>query len=336
MTKVVDGVVDGSGPVDNQEDTIAGRLKIARQRLEMTQKDLVQASGIPLPSLRDYELGKRIPGGDAVASLIRAGINANWLLTGNGSILWSDMLEEAKERRGKPHKDLDRFQLMIVKHALARVRSSWFVTAVSEPGHPLNEIVDDYNLGRIFIGNNEIRLAIPRITIEELVAWGRAQIAKMDRAEYAAESAVEESTAPGYVAIPLYNNIRAAAGHGAIVEHERPDDALMFKEDWIRYELGASPSDLCLIRVSGDSMEPTLRAGDIILIDHRASRPDREGIYIIRMGEMLLVKRLQALPGAKVKVISDNAAFDSWTIDLVDIGNEVAIIGRVVWSGRRL
>lgn len=141
----------------------------------------------------------------------------------------------------------------------------------------------------------------------------------------------------GYVAIPLFNNIRAAAGHGAVVGHEAADDALMFKEDWIRFELGARPQDLKLIRVSGDSMEPTLRAGDVILVDNRTQRPDREGIYILRMDGMLLVKRVQAMPGGVVSITSDNPAFTPWTMKLAELeGADVAILGRVVWSGRRL
>lgn len=140
----------------------------------------------------------------------------------------------------------------------------------------------------------------------------------------------------GYVALPLYNDIRAAAGHGAVVDQEHPDDALIFNALWLRVEIGARPQDLCLIHVSGDSMEPTLRAGDVILVNRQACRPDREGIYIVRVGDMLLVKRLQALPGGKVKVTSDNPAFESWTINLADPGADVVIVGRVVWSGRRI
>ncbi|MFZ2269085.1 MAG: helix-turn-helix transcriptional regulator [Azonexus sp.] len=147
---------------------------------------------------------------------------------------------------------------------------------------------------------------------------------------------ITEKYQTGFVAVALYNDVRAAAGHGSLVGNEAPDDALMFKEDWLRFELGAKASDLCLIRVSGDSMEPTLRGGDVILVNHAMKNPDREGIYILRMGEMLLVKRLQAVPGGKLRVISDNAAFDSWVVSLSDLGVEIAIIGRVVWSGRRM
>ncbi len=139
-----------------------------------------------------------------------------------------------------------------------------------------------------------------------------------------------------YVAIPLYSEIRAAAGYGVVNGHAMADDALMFKEEWIRHELGARPQDLWLIRVHGDSMEPTLRAGDVILVDSRASRPDREGIYILRLGDALLVKRLQVMPGRKIRVTSDNTAFEPWMIDQEGGGDDMAIIGRVVWSGRRM
>lgn len=140
-----------------------------------------------------------------------------------------------------------------------------------------------------------------------------------------------------YVAIPLYNGVRAAAGAGSIVEHEQPDDMLMFKEDWVRVELGVSPKDLYLIHVTGDSMEPTLRAGDVILVNRMAVRPDREGVYILRMNGMLLVKRLQAMPGGRVRVISDNAAFSSFDVTTDDLGSDdITVIGRVVWVGRRM
>jgi len=147
---------------------------------------------------------------------------------------------------------------------------------------------------------------------------------------------IEEARA-GYVAVPLYNDVRAAAGAGAVVTHERSDDALIFQEEWIRFELGARPQDLYLIRVGGDSMEPTLRSGDAILVDRRATRPDREGVYIMRMNDMLLVKRLQALPGGRIRVTSDNPAFAPYEVAVPDLqGDDIAIIGRVVWVGRRL
>lgn len=141
----------------------------------------------------------------------------------------------------------------------------------------------------------------------------------------------------GYVAIPLYDDVFAAAGHGSVVNVEQhASTALMFREDWVKTELDAKPSDLCLISVRGNSMEPTLRASDTILIDLRTKVPDCEGIYVLRMGEVVLVKNLQLLPGAILHVSSDNPAFKSFSIKLEDVGEEVAIIGRVVWVGRKI
>lgn len=77
-------------PVDNLKAAIGSRIKEARAALEMTQKELCETIGMPLPSLRDYELCKRIPGGEAIAMFCCAGINANWLLLGEGPMLITD------------------------------------------------------------------------------------------------------------------------------------------------------------------------------------------------------------------------------------------------------
>ncbi len=143
---------------------------------------------------------------------------------------------------------------------------------------------------------------------------------------------------PGdYVYIPLYN-LRAAAGHGAINETEEVADVLAFKADWVKTVLRANKSDLFLMYVDGDSMEPTLRPGDIILIDKRDMPVNREGIYVLKMDSVLLTKRLQRLPGGIIQVTSDNSVYKPFEIRLdqpsADI-DKITIIGRVVWAGRR-
>jgi len=139
-----------------------------------------------------------------------------------------------------------------------------------------------------------------------------------------------------YALVPLYD-VRAAAGHGAVVEDEQVTDSLAFKRQWIHQELNANPNDLYLIYVDGESMEPTLRPGDIILVDRRSAQSvPRDGIYVLRMDGSLLVKRLQRLPGRQVKVTSDNTAYEPYTLGLDDTSDDLAIIGRVVWAGRRL
>lgn len=141
----------------------------------------------------------------------------------------------------------------------------------------------------------------------------------------------------GYAYIPLYD-VRARGGAtGSIIDGESVVDVLAFKEEWIRHELHAAPGDLRLIFVEGDSMVPDLHPGDIILIDHTDTAARREGAYVIRMDGALLVKSLQRLPGGVIKVISRNAAYEPFTVNVSALNgaDDFAIVGRVVWGCRR-
>lgn len=133
----------------------------------------------------------------------------------------------------------------------------------------------------------------------------------------------------GWIEVPRLP-LGASAGPGALVIEERPIGAFGFSTGWLR-EQGLDPAMLSAIRVSGDSMEPTLRDGDEILVD-RAPRPLSSGVHVVRVENELLVKRLDtARPGAIV-LISDNAIYPA--IELA--ASEVQVIGRVVWKGGRL
>ena len=66
------------------------RLKEVRAVLGLKQVEICSISGIPLSTYRKYEIELALPGAEAIAGLIRAGINANWLLTGQGSMHLND------------------------------------------------------------------------------------------------------------------------------------------------------------------------------------------------------------------------------------------------------
>ena len=59
----------------------------------------------------------------------------------------------------------------------------------------------------------------------------------------------------------------------------------------------------------------------------------RDGIWVLRLEGVLNVKRLLLEPGGKVTVRSDNQAYAS--LPSLD-RDQVDLIGRVVWAGRRL
>ncbi|AAU90925.1 prophage MuMc02, peptidase, family S24 [Methylococcus capsulatus str. Bath] len=140
-----------------------------------------------------------------------------------------------------------------------------------------------------------------------------------------------------YVALPLYD-VRAAAGGGVVPDTENVVDFLHFKKAWLRTELRSSPDDLYLIYVDGESMEPTLCKGDVILVNHRDKFQGRDGgIYVLRLDGALLVKRLQRKMGGIIKVTSDNPVYEPFEVGAQDLDRaDFSIIGRVVWAGRRM
>ena len=90
---------------------------------------------------------------------------------------------------------------------------------------------------------------------------------------------------------------------------------------------------LAVISVKGDSMEGVLNDGDTLLINLAETTP-RDGLYVLRINDNLLVKRVQLMPGGRVNVISANEAYPSFEVDLQQAENGVQMIGKVVWFGR--
>jgi hypothetical protein len=136
-----------------------------------------------------------------------------------------------------------------------------------------------------------------------------------------------------YVLIPALD-IGASAGSGAINDGEVAVADLAFQSTWVRTIASGRPEALSVIRVAGDSMLPTLADGDQIVVDTDDRERLRDGIYVLRTDDALLVKRLSVNPATRrLSIKSDNAAYPSW--DDCDPAT-VAVIGRVVWVGRRL
>ncbi len=82
---------EGRSRYEDPRSAVAGRLRMARGRLGLTQKEVAQRINMPLPSYKDYEAGNRLPGGEALGLLILAGINANWLITGEGPMMMTGL-----------------------------------------------------------------------------------------------------------------------------------------------------------------------------------------------------------------------------------------------------
>ena len=145
----------------------------------------------------------------------------------------------------------------------------------------------------------------------------------------------EEPFVPGGLISVTRHAVAASAGPGAIVSEELGKPYFAFDGRWLKALTPSSPADLSIVRVEGDSMTPTLNAGDDILVDlGDGAERLRDGIYVLRIDDALVVKRLALNPvGRRVTVQSDNPAYPDWPDCSLD---EIKPIGRVIWSGRRI
>jgi len=146
---------------------------------------------------------------------------------------------------------------------------------------------------------------------------------------------VPGSSAPrppeGFVLVPRYD-IEASAGAGALAGEENVLDYMAFQETWVRRALRVDPSRLALITASGDSMEPVIRPGDLLLVDMSVERVMDDSIYLVAIDDFLLVKRVQKLLKGLI-VRSDNPNYAPMTLGPDEV-DEVRIRGRIRWIGR--
>jgi phage repressor protein C with HTH and peptisase S24 domain len=129
--------------------------------------------------------------------------------------------------------------------------------------------------------------------------------------------------------------VAVSAGPGAVVAEELGKPYFAFDERWLKALTPTPPESLSVVRVEGDSMAPTLSAGDDILVD-LGDGPDRlrDGIYVLRVDDAVVVKRIAMHPiGRRVTVQSDNPAYPDWPGCGID---EINCIGRVIWAGRKM
>ncbi|HEV2677675.1 MAG TPA: S24 family peptidase [Aliidongia sp.] len=123
----------------------------------------------------------------------------------------------------------------------------------------------------------------------------------------------------------------AAAGSGK-PEPETPAEFIAFRHDWIRTVFDLDPEHVMLISAAGDSMEPGIRDGDLLLVDTRQAAFTEFGIYVFEARGERLVKRVQRKFDGTLYVISDNTVYQPEIISS-ELATEIKVIGKVIWRG---
>jgi phage repressor protein C with HTH and peptisase S24 domain len=121
------------------------------------------------------------------------------------------------------------------------------------------------------------------------------------------------------------------AGGGAVVMSEAVRDYFAFRKDWLR-RVATAVRNLILMTVRGDSMEPLLVDGDVVMIDQGRRMLSSGQIYALGMEQAIMLKRLERLPGKRVRIISDNRIYPPYDVPEGDI----RLLGQIVWFARQL
>lgn len=118
----------------------------------------------------------------------------------------------------------------------------------------------------------------------------------------------------------------AISGHRVVAEWKFPDA-------YIRHELGLSLPNTIIAPVKGDSMFPTYRDGDRVIVDLRVREFGDDGVYFITDGQSApRIKRLEYVFNSSpptVRIISDNPASAEQRVPLDDISIVGMIAGRI-------
>lgn len=125
--------------------------------------------------------------------------------------------------------------------------------------------------------------------------------------------------------IPFAPDVRLAAGTGEVVFEESSEVSIAVAAGalapWAR------PERLTCVRAAGDSMEPTIRDGDLVVVDTGRTEPLDGGLFAVRTDAGLVVKRLRQTSDRWL-LTSDNAAYASR-----HVGSDDRILGQIAWCG---
>jgi phage repressor protein C with HTH and peptisase S24 domain len=137
-----------------------------------------------------------------------------------------------------------------------------------------------------------------------------------------------------YCFVPRYRPRHGHVNDAPNEEGGSPGE-IAFEAEWMQRSFGRMGKGFCLVEVEGSSMEPTFREGDLLLVDRmKPAIGPGGGLYAIRHGREVSVRRVIRLQSGAIQLISDNDAFPAETIERSQT-SRLEVVGRVIWHASR-
>lgn len=127
-------------------------------------------------------------------------------------------------------------------------------------------------------------------------------------------------------------DVNVSAGAGLIPTSEEADGKMAFSRSWLlKHQINAQLSGL--VKVKGDSMEPTIADGSLALVHMAELHPIKNKVYACSLNGQAIIKRLLPIKDAKdnlqsIVIVSDNPHYESKVL-INPSQEDFRIIGRV-------
>lgn len=135
-----------------------------------------------------------------------------------------------------------------------------------------------------------------------------------------------------FMQFEMIPKVEALAGAGSsLVTSGETTGLYAFRQDFLR-RIGVHANKCVMLDVAGESMQPLIMNGDTILVDTSQTTLKDGEIFLVTLGEELLVKRVQRTVRGWM-LVSQNPNFAPMPVEECDLDSFV-VRGRVRWFGR--
>lgn len=134
------------------------------------------------------------------------------------------------------------------------------------------------------------------------------------------------------VSIPYHKEVYASAGGGSDNHSMANTTPLTFSKMFLNTYFGIyNLTGLSIINAAGDSMDPTIKSGELMFVSPMENEEFKDGgIYVLMCANVLLVKRVSYDPLTKEYTLkSDNGKVAPVKLT-IDESNDCRFVGRVV------
>lgn len=273
---------------------IGTRLKEERERLGLSQTALADRASVTRKTQFNYEEGERVPDADYLVAVAGAGVDVLYVLMGTKLPIVAAAAKEA------------------VKWPAATNAKTALELQDAPRTNPTALGVSD----RAY--RDEMTVALTRDTLPLVLSVANKQGRFRE-----------------YQVIPQIQG-QASAGKADRGGHATADPIvnlggeMAFTAEWLERQVGIHHGQLVSIRVTGDSMAPTITDGDTVIVDTEDRKVTVSGVYVIAPHGRYQLKRIHLRMDGSLKIMSDNAAYEPEVLAANQVEG-LGVVGRMVW-----